>query len=57
MEICNPDLINSCRVCRSPNQDGDYECLYEASTSIVEMLPALNHAGKLYEELLGEVSV
>ncbi|KAM7346570.1 uncharacterized protein ACRADG_006446 [Cochliomyia hominivorax] len=51
MIIPNPDLVNSCRVCRSPNQDGDYECLYQ-KTNKREELPQLSEAGILYENLL-----
>lgn len=51
MLIVNPDLINSCRVCRSPNQDGDYECLYQ-KIKHEEAVPQLSEAGKLYENLL-----
>ncbi|KAI8120638.1 hypothetical protein FF38_04280 [Lucilia cuprina] len=51
MLITNPDLINSCRVCRSPNQDGDYECLYENSGEHEDGLQ-LSEAGLLYENLL-----
>lgn len=51
MLISNPDLINSCRVCRSPNQDGDYECLYQTPIAHEES-PMLTEAGILYENLL-----
>ncbi|XP_037827216.1 zinc finger protein 583-like [Lucilia sericata] len=51
MLITNPDLINSCRVCRSPNQDGDYECLYQNSGQHEDGLQ-LSEAGLLYENLL-----
>ncbi|XP_065363937.1 zinc finger protein 37-like [Calliphora vicina] len=55
MLISNPDLINSCRVCRSPNQDGDYECLYQTPTAHEER-PMLSEAGILYENLF-DISV
>lgn len=55
MLISNLDLINSCRVCRSPNQDGDYECLYQNTNKHEEDNddgPVLSEAGILYENLL-----
>ncbi|XP_020712636.1 zinc finger and SCAN domain-containing protein 12 isoform X1 [Ceratitis capitata] len=52
------EVVNSCRVCRSPNQDGDYECLY--AVQVVEedgVIQAhtwqLTNTGKLYEDMLG----
>ncbi|XP_073831384.1 uncharacterized protein [Musca autumnalis] len=51
MLISNPDIINSCRVCRSPNhEDSDYECIYEIQGDL-PMTPPLTEAGKLYENL------
>lgn len=52
MVITNPNLINSCRVCRSPNQDGDYVCLYMKRNKNQETKPELSEAGVLYENLL-----
>lgn len=52
------EVVNSCRVCRSPNQDGDYECLYvvqviEESGVMQSHAWQLTNTGKLYEEMLG----
>ncbi|XP_005174930.3 zinc finger protein 184 [Musca domestica] len=55
MLISNPDLINSCRVCRSPNQDGDYECLYEIANELTMIPPPLTESGRLYENLFTEL--
>ncbi|XP_018784304.1 PREDICTED: zinc finger protein 19-like [Bactrocera latifrons] len=52
------EVVNSCRVCRSPNQDGDFECLYvvqviEESGVMQSHTWQLTNTGKLYEEMLG----
>ncbi|XP_059222330.1 oocyte zinc finger protein XlCOF8.4-like [Stomoxys calcitrans] len=57
----NPDLINSCRVCRHPNQDdADYECLFEEVTTneatSPPTAPALSNAGRLYDSLVCEIT-
>ncbi|XP_017480901.1 PREDICTED: zinc finger and SCAN domain-containing protein 12-like [Rhagoletis zephyria] len=52
------EVVNSCRVCRSPNQDADYECLYvvqvvEEDGVMHSHTWQLTATGKLYEEMLG----
>ncbi|XP_053951893.1 zinc finger protein 420-like [Anastrepha ludens] len=52
------EVVNSCRVCRSPNQDGDYECLYaiqvvEEGDLMQSNTWQLTDTGKLYEDMLG----
>uniref|UniRef100_A0A0A1XNC0 Zinc finger protein 37 n=1 Tax=Zeugodacus cucurbitae TaxID=28588 RepID=A0A0A1XNC0_ZEUCU len=52
------EVVNSCRVCRSANQDGEYECLYvvqvlEESGVMQSHTWQLTDTGKLYEEMLG----
>lgn len=52
MLLTNPNLLNSCRVCRSPNQDGDHVSLYKNFNKTEETKPELSEAGVLYENLL-----
>lgn len=52
MLISYTELINSCRVCRSPNQDGDYHCLFETANVHEEDTAVLSASGVLYEKLL-----
>lgn len=52
MLLTNSNLLNSCRVCRSPNQDGDHVCLYKNFGKTEHTQPELSEAGALYENLL-----
>ncbi|TMW48417.1 hypothetical protein DOY81_006507 [Sarcophaga bullata] len=52
MLLTNSNLLNSCRVCRSPNQDGDHVCLYKSFSKTEDTKPELSEAGTLYENLL-----
>ncbi|XP_067634778.1 uncharacterized protein [Eurosta solidaginis] len=52
------EVINSCRVCRSLNQDGDFACIYavqviEEGGVMQSHTWQLTEAGKLYEDTLG----